>query len=82
MPCNYDKNFLEQIEIPKFYKSIFQYFWGLKESFPNESGQQQILFNNKDILIDGHTFFIRTGLIAGSITYKIFLEQMKNFSPT
>ena len=24
--CNYDKKFLEQIEIPLFYKSILQYF--------------------------------------------------------
>lgn len=28
--CNYDKKFLEQIEIPLFYKSILQYFWELK----------------------------------------------------
>ena len=73
---------IEQIEIPQFYKSILQYFWKLKESFPNDPDQQQILFNNKDILIEAHTFFfIRTGLIAGSILYKIFLKQMGNFSP-
>ena len=49
--CNYDKKFLDQIGLPQFYKLIVLYVLELKEPFPNQSGQEQILFNNKDILI-------------------------------
>ena len=34
---------LNQIELPQFYQLIILYFLELKESFPNQSGQQQIL---------------------------------------
>ena len=57
--CNYDKKFLDQIGLPQFYKLILLYFLELKESFPDQSGQEQILFNNKDILIHGHSIFYR-----------------------
>ena len=57
--CNYDKKFLKQTDIPPFYKSILQYFLELKESFRYQSGQEQILFNNKDILINGRAIFYR-----------------------
>ena len=53
------KKFVDQIELPQFYKLILVYFLELKESFPNQSGQEQILFNNKDILIHGHSIFYR-----------------------
>ena len=55
--CNYDKNFLEQIDLPQFYKLILRYFLEIKESFLNQSGQELISFNNKDILINGRTIF-------------------------
>ena len=32
--CNYDRNFLEQIDLPQFY------FLEIKESFLNQSGQE------------------------------------------
>ena len=57
--CNYDKKFLDQTGLPQFYKLILLYFLELKESFPNQSGQEQILFNNKDILIHSHSIFYR-----------------------
>lgn len=56
--CNYDKKFLERIDLPQFYKLSLRYFLELKESFLNQSGQELILFNNKDILINGDTFFL------------------------
>ena len=68
--CNYDKNFLEQIDLPQFYKLILRYFLEIKESFLNQSGQELISFNNKDILINGRTiFFIGTGSIEAFILY-------------
>ena len=53
--CNYDKKFLDQTGLPQFFKSILLYFLELKEPFPNQSGQEQILLNNKDILIHSHS---------------------------
>ena len=41
--CNYDKKFLDQIELPQFYKLILLYFLELKESFPNQSGQEHFI---------------------------------------
>ena len=55
----YFLKFVDQIELPQFYKLILLYFLELKESFPNQSGQEQILFNNKDILIHGHSIFLQ-----------------------
>ena len=69
--CNYDKKFLDQIGLPQFYKLILQYFLELKESFPNQSGQKQILFNNKDILIHGHSIFYRNWYDHGIYTYLV-----------
>ena len=63
--CNYDKNFLEQIDLPQFYKLILPYFLEIKESFLNQSGQELILFNNKDILINGRTILYRNWFDRG-----------------
>ena len=63
--CNYDKNFLEQINLPQFYKLILRYFLELKDSFKNHSDQEQILLNNKDILINGCTIFYRNWFDRG-----------------
>ena len=63
--CNYDKKFLEQINLPQFYKLILRYFLELKDSFKNHSDQEQILFNNKDILINGCTIFYRNWFDRG-----------------
>ena len=48
--CNYDKKFLDQFELPQFYKLILLYFLELKESFPSQSGQEQV---------QGHSIFYR-----------------------
>lgn len=63
--CNYDKKFLEQIDLPQFYKSILRYFLELKEPLLKQSGQELILFNNKDILINGKTIFYRNWFDCG-----------------
>ena len=53
------QRFLDQIGLPQCYKLILLYFLELKESPLNQSGREQILFNNKDILIHGHGTFYR-----------------------
>ena len=77
--CNYDKKFLDQIELPQFYKLILLYFLELKEFFPNQSGQEQILFNNKDILIHGHSIFYRNWYDRGVYLVHDLLKTDGNF---
>ena len=45
--CNYDKKFLNQTDIPSFYKQVLWYFLELKSLYESDNGQEMILFNNK-----------------------------------
>ena len=55
--CNYDKKSLNNESIPVFYKEILLSFLELKSLYHTQFGQDLILFNNKEILIEGKTFF-------------------------
>ena len=77
--CNYDKHFLEQIDLPQFYKLILLYFLEIKESFPNQSGQELILFNNKDILINGRIIFYRDWFDRGIYLVRDLLKSDGKF---
>lgn len=55
--CNYDSKFLERTGMPQFYNSMLQFFLELKSSYESDLGQDLVLFNNKEILIDQKTFF-------------------------
>ena len=57
--CNYDKNFLDKMCLPYFYKLILLHFLELKISY-NTQFCRFVLFNNKDILIGGRSFFYRS----------------------
>ena len=64
--CNYDKKFLARINLPQFYEEILQYFLELKTSYNDLfSHQEFVLFNNKDILLDGCSFFYKTWFDKG-----------------
>ena len=49
--CNYDMNFFN--DLPLFYKKILEFFNELKTLHSYVQKQELILFNNKDILVDG-----------------------------
>ena len=55
--CNYDGHFLKQIELPPFYKEILLHMWELKQLYGYNQGQDCVIFNNKEILIEGKTFY-------------------------
>ena len=80
--CNYDDKFLERFNLPRFYKLILQYFLELKISFINTQFCQYVLFNNKEILIGGQTFFYRNWFNKKSFLYKTFCAKMGSCSPT
>ena len=54
--CNHDKNFLDKMCLPYFYKLILLHFLELKISYNTQ------FFNNKDILIGGRPIFYRSWL--------------------
>ena len=57
--CNYDPKRLPQM--PTFYKDILTFFNDLKGLYSGDGFQELILFNNKDILIDGNLFIMMNG---------------------
>ena len=59
--CNYDKNFIDKMCLPYFYKLILLYFLELKTSY-NTQFCRFVLFNNKHILIGGQPIFYRSWL--------------------
>ena len=55
--CNYDTNYFK--DIPLFYiKKILEFFNELKTLYSHDQKQELILFNNKDILVDGKPIFL------------------------
>lgn len=53
--CNYDTKFFN--DLPLFYKKILDFFNELKTLYLYDQKQELILFNNKDILVDGKPIF-------------------------
>ena len=56
--CNYDSKFFKESEIPLFYRQILANFLELRTLYQCNNGQDLILFNNKDILINGKCFVL------------------------
>ena len=77
--CNYDKKFLARINLPQFYKSILQNFLELKISYKDSLYEEFVLFNNKDILLDGSTIFYRNWLKKGVYLIQDLLNLDGNF---
>ena len=55
----YDKRSLNHGSIPAFYNEILLSFLELKSLYHSQFGQDLVLFNNKEILIKGKTFFFK-----------------------
>jgi len=55
--CNYDVKYLRHI--PTFYRDILIAFDEIKTLYNYDQGTETILFNNKEILVDGKPLFIR-----------------------
>ena len=53
--CNYDKRSLNNKSIPVFYKEILLSFLELVSLYHTLFGQEYVLFNNKEIFIEGKT---------------------------
>ena len=60
LKCNYNEKFLRQTgNLPQFYKSMLQHFLELKVAYNCAIGQDLVLFNNKEILIESQTIYYK-----------------------
>ena len=75
LQCNYDKLFLDQIDLHQLYKLLLLYFFKLIVSFPNPSSQEQIYSTAKVFQSMVILLLTATGLIAASTSCKIFSKQ-------
>ena len=76
--CNYDKKFLEKSNIPHFYRQILANFLELKtHGLQNES--DVLLFNYKDIVIDGNTISHSKWFEKGIISVQDILDHTRKF---
>ena len=71
--CNYDTNYFR--DIPLFYKKILEFFNELKTLYSHDQKQELILFNNKDILVDGKPIFLNEWF--KKIFYRLTIYGMK-----
>jgi len=74
--CNYDAMFFNGL--PIFYKRILDNFNELKTLY-NYYQKQDIVFNNKEILVGGKPIFISEGFKKGIISVKDLLTENGNF---
>ena len=74
--CNYDTNFFN--DLPLFYKKILQFFNELKTLYSYDQKQELILFNNKDILVDGKPFFLSEWFRKGILSINELLNETGN----
>ena len=77
--CNYDFKFLEKSGIPIFYRKISANFLEIRNLYQHDNGQDLILFNNKDILIDGNSFFLQKWKQKGVILIQDILDNDGKF---
>ena len=73
--CNYDEKCLDQSSMPSFYKQILLFFKDLRVLLNQDTGQDMILFNNKEILIDGKTVCYNKWLVRNVIAVHDLLDQ-------
>jgi len=75
--CNYNaKNFNQ---LPVFYKNILDYFNELKTLYGYDQSQDIVLFNNKDILVDGKPVYINEWFEKGVVSNEDLLKNDGNF---
>ena len=75
--CNHSVDFLD--DLPKLYKDALNLFSQLTSLYANNSWRDQLLYNNKDILIGGKSFFNRDWYSTGFLEIRDPLSQDGSF---
>ena len=76
--CNYDTNYFN--DLPLFYKKILEFFNELKILYSYDQKQELILFNNKDILVEGKPIFLSEWFRKGILSINDLLNEGGNVS--
>ena len=74
--CNYNPKHLNTL--PSFYQSILMYFNELRNLYVFDQAQDLILFNNKEILIEGKPLFLRDWFNKGILSIQDLLDDAGN----
>ena len=61
--------------IPLFYRTILAYFNELKTLYNFDQAQDIILFNNKELLVDSNTIFVREWFKKGILSIQGLLDN-------
>ena len=75
--CNYDTKYFN--DLPVFYKKNLQFFNDLRILHVYDQQQDIILFNNKEILVDGKPIFFSEWFKKAIIAIKDLLNENGNF---
>ena len=75
LKCNENEKFLSQTNLPQFYKSMLQHFLELKVAYNCAIGQDLVLFNNKEILIENQTIFYKEWFQKGIFLVQDLLQE-------
>ena len=75
--CNYDMKYFN--DLPVFYKKILQFFNDLRILHVYDQQQDIILFNNKEILVDGKPIFFSEWFKKGIISIKDLRNENGKF---
>jgi len=75
--CNYDTNYFK--DLSPFYKKILNFFHELKTLYSYDQKQELVLFNNKDILVDGKPIFLNEWFKKGILSINDLWNESGNF---
>ena len=78
--CQYDIKLFDLQNLPEFYRTILSYWQSFKLVTNHEvSAEKQIIWNNRDILVDGKPIFYKSWVNKGIICIKDLLAEDLNF---
>ena len=78
--CQYDINFCDLQNLPEFYRTILSYWQNFKLLTDDEkAAQNQIIWNNRNSLVDGKPIMYKAWLKKGIIHIKDLINEDSNF---
>ena len=76
---NLKRKIVKFANFPIFYRKILANFLEIRNLYQHDNGQDLIRFNNKDILIDGNSFFLQKWKEKGVILIQDILDNDGKF---
>ena len=77
--CNYDNKLLERSELPLFYRQILSNFLELKTLYRSNHLSDLLLFNNKEIKVDGNSIYLPYWIEKGLFSIVHLLDHNGKF---